>query len=314
MIRIKLECWWTNPNSLKDRFIKQFVPESDLKLYEFVDNNPDFTIVFGKTEFDKLETPKDRNFFFSQEPLWSPNEDRSRFDLFSKIIISDKTIFENKEEYVESLLPMFYAGHGEYHEDKNYDWGLFLKDSNFNKTKSTSVIVRKDYASYWDSLEIKDISKIIYRLRTDLSIKLSENENIDIFGTHWENNGKNIFGSAWNKRVALNDYRFSFCSENSIQKNYISEKFWDVVLTDTVPIYLGCSNIDEYIPSDYYINLNQYGNDIDVMNDLICDITKNSETLYKLYEPKIKELKRMFFNDERFNLWIKIKNLINDFN
>jgi len=77
---------------------------------------------------------------------------------------------------------------------------------------------------------------------------------------------------------------------------------------------LGCSNIDEYIPSDYYINLNQYGNDIDVMNDLICDITKNSETLYKLYEPKIKELKRMFFNDERFNLWIKIKNLINDFN
>jgi len=314
MIRIKLECWWTNPNSLKDRFIKQFVPESDLKLYEFVDNNPDFTIVFGKTEFDKIKTPKDRNFFFSQEPLWSPNEDRSRFDLFSKIIISDKTIFENKEEYVESLLPMFYAGHGEYHEDKNYDWGLFLKDSNFNKTKSTSVIVRKDYASYWDSLEIKDISKIIYRLRTDLSIKLSENENIDIFGTHWENNGKNIFGSAWNKRVALNDYRFSFCSENSIQKNYISEKFWDVVLTDTVPIYLGCSNIDEYIPSDYYINLNQYGNDIDVMNDLICDITKNSETLYKLYEPKIKELKRMFFNDERFNLWIKIKNLINDFN
>lgn len=314
MIRIKLECWWTNPNSLKDRFIKQFVPESDLKSYEFVDNNPDFTIVFGKTEFDKIETPKDRNFFFSQEPLWSPNEDRSRFDLFSKIIISDKTIFENKEEYVESLLPMFYAGHGEYHEDKNYDWGLFLKDSNFNKTKSTSVIVRKDYASYWDSLEIKDISKIIYRLRTDLSIKLSENENIDIFGTHWENNGKNIFGSAWNKRVALNDYRFSFCSENSIQKNYISEKFWDVVLTHTVPIYLGCSNIDEYIPSDYYINLNQYGNDIDVMNDLICDITKNSETLYKLYEPKIKELKRMFFNDERFNLWIKIKNLINDFN
>jgi hypothetical protein len=314
MIRIKLECWWTNPNSLKDRFIKQFVPESDLKSYEFVDNNPDFTIVFGKTEFDKIETPKDRNFFFSQEPLWSPNEDRSRFDLFSKIIISDKTIFENKEEYVESLLPMFYAGHGEYHEDKNYDWGLFLKDSNFNKTKSTSVIVRKDYASYWDSLEIKDISKIIYRLRTDLSIKLSENENIDIFGTHWENNGKNIFGSAWNKRVALNDYRFSFCSENSIQKNYISEKFWDVVLTDTVPIYLGCSNIDEYIPSDYYINLNQYGNDIDVMNDLICDITKNSETLYKLYEPKIKELKKMFFNDERFNLWIKIKNLINDFN
>ena len=314
MIKIKLECWWTNSSTLKDRFIKQFVPKSDLSLYEFVDNNPDFTIVFGKTEFDKIETPKSRTFYISQEPLWSPNEKRDVWDYCSKILISDKSIFENREEYIETLLPMFYAGHGEYHEDKNYDWGMFLKDEKFNKTKSTSVIVRKDYASYWDHLEIKDVSKIIYKLRTDLGVKLSENKEIDIFGTHWENNGKNIFGAAWNKRVALNEYRFSFCSENSIQKNYISEKFWDSVLVNTVPIYLGCSNIDEYIPNDYYINLNQYGDDIDVMYDLISDITKNSETLYKIYEPKIKELKNMFFTDQRFNLWIKIKNLIHGIN
>lgn len=314
MIKIKLECWWTNPNSLKERFIKQFVPNSDLSLYEFVDNNPDFTIVFGKTDFDKIETPKSRTFYISQEPLWSPNEKRDVWDYCSKILISDKSIFDDREEYIETLLPMFYAGHGEYHEDKNYDWGLFLKDEKINKTKSTSVIVRKDYASYWDHLEIKDVSKIIYKLRTDLGIKLSENQEIDIFGTHWESNGKNIFGSAWNKRVALNEYRFSFCSENSIQKNYISEKFWDSVITNTVPIYLGCSNIDEYIPNDYYINLNQYGDDVDVMCDLISDITKNSETLYKIYEPKIKELKDMFFNDQRFNLWIKIKNLIHGIN
>lgn len=314
MIKIKLECWWANSNSLKDRFIKQFVPNSDLSLYEFVDSNPDFTIVFGKTEFDKIETPKSRTFYISQEPLWSPNEKRDVWDYCSKILISDKSIFENRDEYIETLLPMFYAGHGEYHEDKNYDWGLFLKDENINKTKSTSVIVRKDYASYWDHLEIKDVSKIIYKLRTDLSIKLSENKEIDVYGTHWENNSENIFGAAWNKRVGLNEYRFSFCSENSIQKNYISEKFWDVILTNTVPIYLGCSNIDEYIPSDYYINLNQYGDDIDVMSDLINDITKNSDTLYKIYEPKIKELKNMFFTDQRFNLWIKIKNLIHGIN
>ena len=56
MKKIKLECWWTDSNSLNNRFIKQFV--FDNNQYEFVINNPDFTIIFGKTNWEKIETPK----------------------------------------------------------------------------------------------------------------------------------------------------------------------------------------------------------------------------------------------------------------
>ena len=59
MIKIKLECWWSNSLSLNTRMIKQFVSNDDLNHYSFVTENPDFTIVFGKTDWDKLETKKE---------------------------------------------------------------------------------------------------------------------------------------------------------------------------------------------------------------------------------------------------------------
>ena len=59
MIKIKLECWWTDTYSLNTRMIKQFVPNDDLINYSFVNENPDFTIVFGKTDWTKIETSKD---------------------------------------------------------------------------------------------------------------------------------------------------------------------------------------------------------------------------------------------------------------
>ena len=69
MIKIKLECWWTDTGNLQRRFINQFVPKNDLEHFLFVTENPDYTIIFGRTDWEKIITPKDRTFYFSQEPL-----------------------------------------------------------------------------------------------------------------------------------------------------------------------------------------------------------------------------------------------------
>ena len=53
MIKIKLECWWTNSSSLNSRLIKQFVSDEDLLNYSFVNEFPDFTVVLGRTDWDK---------------------------------------------------------------------------------------------------------------------------------------------------------------------------------------------------------------------------------------------------------------------
>ena len=305
MIKIKLECWWTDTYSLNTRMIKQFVPNDDLINYSFVNENPDFTIVFGKTDWTKIETSKDKTFYISQEPLWSPNQPKDDIHNYcSKILISDKREYPDREEYIETLLPMFYAGRGE--NDSREE----LKNKNYSKDKIISIIVRKDHYSHYNHLQNPNTNKINYEERTNLGINLSTDERIDIFGTYWENNGKNIKGEVWNKHIGLDQYKFSIACENTIQKNYISEKFWDVILTDTVPIYLGCSNINDLLPKECYISLNAMT--MDEMVHKIKDIINNETELYNFHINNVKKLKQEYFTNSNYSVWEKIKTLINE--
>lgn len=309
MVKIKLECWWTDSTSLHHRFIKQFVPSHELKFYEFVLEKPDCTIIFGKTNWGNILTPKERTFYISQEPLWSPNQPKHGIDQYcSKILISDKREYPNNDEYIECLLPMFYGGRGDLDSRDEWDWSQTIKDKKYNKDKIMSIIVRNDYFSHYNHLVNPDTSSINYEFRSNLGVSLSNNELIDIYGNNWISNGNNIKGEIWNKHIGLDDYHFSIGCENTIQKNYISEKFWDIVLTDGIPIYLGCSNITDYIPENQFISLNKLN--IDDISKKITDIIDNYGDYVNLYSDSIKSLKDEFFNSSQFNLWEKIKNLI----
>lgn len=313
-VKLRLYGWWTDSSHLNDRIIKQFIPRQEKSSIDFVtDDSYDFMIVFGKLKSEIQIKDKSKIIFFSQEPLWSPNESRNPSSFAYKSFVSDNRVYENPNELTETLLPMFYAGHNETHHDERFDWSYDLRftDLSNQKNKGVSYIVRKDYCSYWDSYVNRDVSKLIYKMRTDLGRHLSEQvKDVIIGGINWENNDINILGNIWNKRVLLNNFRLSICVENTIQRNYISEKFWDVVLTDTIPIYIGCSNINDYIPSDYFINMTTKVDDMDGIIDEIKEISNNSEEVYRKYKPKIKELKELFFTDKRFNLWLKIKEVI----
>ena len=306
MIKIKLECWWTDTPSLNERMKRQFIPNEDLKKYSLVNENPDYTIIFGRTDWNRIETSKENTFYISQEPLWSPNEPKDNIHTYcSKILISDKKEYPDREEYIETLLPMFYGGSGEIDNRPEWDWSLSLKDKDYVKNKIISIIVRKDGSEHYTHLSNPLTSKINYSNRVNLAIQLSDNEKIDIFGIYWKNNGKNIKGDIWNKHVGLDEYSFSVACENSIQKNYISEKFWDVILTDSVPIYLGCSNITDYIPSNCFISLNEMS--LEEMIKTIDDVIYNQLDYYNFYIDNIKLLKQEFFKNPKYNLWERIK-------
>jgi hypothetical protein len=311
MVKIKIECWWTDVSSIHNRFIRQFVPPSDLENFSFVNEDQDFTIVLGRTEWDKISTPKDRTFYFSQEPLWSPNQPKDDIHNYcSKIFISDKRDYPDRDEYIETLLPMLYSGRGEMDNRKEWDWSYDIKNIRYSKSKPISIIVRKDYSSYYDRFVNPVTSKINYKPRTDLGIELSNNKDIDVFGTYWENNGENIKGEIWNKHIGLDDYRFSIGCENSIQKNYVSEKFWDIILTEGVPIYLGCTNIKDYVPSECFISLNDLS-----MFDMVSKIEFIQKHEMDIYNEKIKyvlELKDDFFRNPNYNLWERIKKEISE--
>lgn len=68
-------------------------------------------------------------------------------------------------------------------------------------------------------------------------------------------------GSVTDKYATLSNYKYALCSEN--EKNvqgWISEKLFDCFFTGTVPVYLGASNIQDYIPEECFIDMRKYKN------------------------------------------------------
>ena len=60
------------------------------------------------------------------------------------------------------------------------------------------------------------------------------------------------------KEEGLVDYMFSVCIENDEHDTYFTEKIFDSFYAGTVPIYLGCLNVEKYLPSNVFINFKFY--------------------------------------------------------
>ena len=62
-------------------------------------------------------------------------------------------------------------------------------------------------------------------------------------------------------------YKFSICFQNtSIINNYLYEKIFDSFLANTVPVYWGCPNINELIPSNTFIDYRKFKSIEDLFN------------------------------------------------
>lgn len=70
---------------------------------------------------------------------------------------------------------------------------------------------------------------------------------------------KSYRGRVHNKKAVLETYKFSICYENA--KNipgYITEKIFDSFIGGCVPVYFGANNVENYIPSNCYINWREF--------------------------------------------------------
>ena len=93
------------------------------------------------------------------------------------------------------------------------------------------------------------------RMRFLDHLKLN-NLKIDLFGK-----GINYIEDKWD---GLAPYRYSLAIENSSGPNYWTEKIADCFLSWTVPIYFGCTNLEDYFPAESFIRI-----DIDRPDDAL---------------------------------------------
>jgi len=87
------------------------------------------------------------------------------------------------------------------------------------------------------------------------------------------------------KKDPLFDSQFHIVIENVSRKYWFTEKLMDTIKTKTVPIYLGCPNIDKYFNTEGMIIVNSVEEIINVCNNLTeSDYTKRIPILEENHE------------------------------
>jgi len=85
------------------------------------------------------------------------------------------------------------------------------------------------------------------------------------------------------KLSVMKQYRYNLCFENTnhpvLSAGYITEKILDCLETRTIPIYLGASNIEKYIPETCFIDFRKFDN----LGELDNYLRSMSDRKYELY-------------------------------
>jgi len=96
-------------------------------------------------------------------------------------------------------------------------------------------------------------------------------------------------GSVANKWDVFPKYRFALCYENALgQPGCITEKIFDCMRADCVPVYWGAPNVDEYVDSSAYIDRRQFLSD----SELAGYLAGMSEARYEEYRSAIRKYLR----------------------
>jgi hypothetical protein len=111
--------------------------------------------------------------------------------------------------------------------------------------------------------------------------------NIDIPDEILEKYGAKKGDSYWHasmddiKRETISPYKFVLAFENSDCESYVTEKVYDALLADAIPIYMGASDIDNFVPPNSIIKVTDF-NSTSLLVDYVKTVAEN-QTLYESY-------------------------------
>lgn len=278
MKKIKISANYDSSENLTERLIKQFkTPNIDLSEIEFVyDDSYDVIVFFNHVNTTIKENSK--SYVIPHEPSWAGSHQKT-FNDATIVLGFNKNLYQGN--CIEKLSHTFYGGRGPWVDTLDFWCYENLKDKTFIKTKNISSSITKLNENYG--------STCLYPQRFKISNMIEDMSFIDCYGGN--NSPK--------KKDALVDYKFNLVVENEHGENWITEKFYDSVLTDTIPIYFGCKNIKEIYPEGGYLLIEDIDN-LEEMSNLLNNINENADKIYSENIDSIRKIKKRYF--EEYNL------------
>ena len=153
-------------------------------------------------------------------------------------------------------------------------------------------------------------------LRNKLFRQISKYKRVDSPGTcmnnmspigSYKNPNESRSSGDWmeEKLEFISEYKFTIGVENKISSGYVTEKFIDAMLINSIPIYIGHKDINKEFNTKSFINFHDFKN----MKDFISYIIRvdNDDQLYK------KILKEPWLNQNKPSLWMEEERLLKRF-
>ena len=220
--------------------------------------NPDFWAVRGKgvTRKETCNVAPENTMLLLSEPLSVLSYPERYRNQFGMLCSCQEKLTHRNIRYTQAILPWFVGmTHKNGHATYSQDYDTFKAMDTPPKNKLISVVTSNKAFSKGHQDRIRFVEKL----------KEYYGEQLDVFGR-----GYNPFDDKWE---VLAPYKYHIAIENGSSRYYWTEKLSDCYLTETYPIYYGCTNIHDYFPDGAYTTI-----DVNKPEEAINTISRIIET------------------------------------
>ena len=216
----------------------------------------------------KGNNTKAKKFLIVIEPpsVYPNNHNESILKKFDKIFTWNDSVIDNKKYFKYNFSYNLDSLKLNYMKKSRTKHSVMISRNKISNHKDELYSKRRDiinwyeehspndfdlYGKGWDELKIKSFP-LTYLNRFSLLGKLMNKVSSKNLNTYK--------GEIRSKSQILSNYNFSFTYENIENiEGYITEKIFDSFFSLTIPIYRGANNIKDFIPSEIFIDSNQFG-------------------------------------------------------
>jgi hypothetical protein len=233
-----------------------------------VDSADDADVIVGRQfwEFAEYFHLGRQYYMWTHEPAWCSVADKQFTDLATGHIVHVSTPW-NGDVY---LNPLYFFPFYQLDAES-------LRDLARQKKKSCVVLAtyRRKFDRYQGSSNV-DLSEYRQRIAIELQQKYGY---CDIYGRSWpesvklegESRASNVFQLV--KPTILDEYAFTLTFENTLLRNYVTEKLWDAYRSACVPLYFGRgSGVEAVLNEDSYIDCSRVSS-VSELHDLLASMS-----------------------------------------
>jgi alpha(1,3/1,4) fucosyltransferase len=247
------------------------------------------------------------------------------------LIFGDRNFGNNNVNYnTKNCVKIFYTGENQrpwdyqchyaitfdhYDSVNHYRLPLYVIydfDNKIRKVNNSEVHTRTSYGMNQEIFNSRKFCSFIVKnsnceMRNHFFHKLSEYQQVDSAGPLFNNVGQVLEGgdrAVQSKLEFLPNYRFNLCFENASHPGYATEKLYEALVGNTVPIYWGSPTIEMDFNPKAFLSWHNYQDD-DLFIEAIKAVNEDYYAYQEMYcQPMFRDSNR-FMDLDRFVRWFR---------